>query len=220
MAASPVLSPIRAPVHGQPRSGNDGMGSLDGVCRVCGAHDHQPRARQHAAGHRGGRYGLRGSVPFWVGFEAANLALCALYGLGLGGALHEHPQIHVALKWMGVLYLLYLAWGFFRASAKPASQAADTRPLGFVDGFICVILNPKIHSMIAVMFAQFLLPGVSLSLQVGQLSAAFVILGLFCHFPWIYGGKVILGRFNRRGRCASRRWYSAAPCCWSRCTSY
>ncbi|MCG2599352.1 MAG: LysE family transporter, partial [Achromobacter sp.] len=99
----------------------------------------------------GGRYGLRGSVPFWVGFEAANLALCALYGLGLGGALHEHPQIHVVLKWMGVLYLLYLAWGFFRASAKPASQAADTRPLGFVDGFICVILNPKIHSMIAVM---------------------------------------------------------------------
>ncbi len=144
----------------------------------------------------GGRYGLRGSVPFWVGFEAANLALCALYGLGLGGALHEHPQIHVVLKWMGVLYLLYLAWGFFRASARPASQAADTRPLGFVDGFICVILNPKIHSMIAVMFAQFLMPGVSLSLQVGRLSAAFVILGLFCHFPWIYGGKVILGRFN------------------------
>ncbi|MBB1595205.1 hypothetical protein A9973_14105 [Achromobacter sp. UMC46] len=25
---------------------------------------------------------------------------------------------------------------------------------------------------------------------------AFVILGLFCHFPWIYGGQVILGRFN------------------------
>lgn len=144
----------------------------------------------------GGRYGVRSSLPFWAGFEAANLALCAIYGLGLGGALHEHPQIHVILKWAGALYLLYLAWGFFRASARPANQAADTRPLGFGDGFICVILNPKIHSMIAVMFAQFLAPDVSLSLQVGQLSAAFVILGLFCHFPWIYGGKVILGRFN------------------------
>ena len=144
----------------------------------------------------GGRYGVRGSVPFWAGFEAANLVLCALYGLGLGGALHEHPQIHVVLKWAGVLYLLYLAWGFFRASAKPASHVANNRPLGFVDGFICVILNPKIHSMIVVMFAQFLTPGVSLSLQVGQLSAAFVILGLLCHLPWIYGGKVILGRFN------------------------
>lgn len=144
----------------------------------------------------GGRYGIGGSIPFWSGFEVANLALCALYGLGLGGALHEHPQIHVVLKWAGAAYLLYLAWGFFRASAKTASQAADTRRLGFSDGFICVFLNPKIHSMIAVMFAQFLTPGLSLSLQVGQLSIAFVVLGLFCHFPWIYGGKVILGRFN------------------------
>lgn len=144
----------------------------------------------------GGRYGVGGSVPFWGGFEVANLALCALYGLGLGGALHEHPQIHVALKWAGAAYLLYLAWCFFRASAKPANAAAATKRLGFADGFICVILNPKIHSMIVVMFAQFLAPGVSLPLQVGQLSAAFVVLGVFCHFPWIYGGKVILGRFN------------------------
>lgn len=50
--------------------------------------------------------------------------------------------------------------------------------------------------MIIVMYAQFLMPGASLSSQVAQLSAAFVILGLLCHFPWIYGGQVILGRFN------------------------
>lgn len=144
----------------------------------------------------GGRYGIGGSVPFWMGFEAANLALCALYGLGLGGALHEHPQIHVALKWAGATYLLYLAWCFFRASVKSADHAEPDKRLRFADGFICVILNPKIHSMIVVMFAQFLTPDVSLSLQVGQLSAAFAVLGLLCHFPWIYGGKVILGRFN------------------------
>ncbi|WP_232786514.1 LysE family translocator [Achromobacter sp. DH1f] len=144
----------------------------------------------------GGRYGIGGSVPFWMGFEAANLALCALYGLGLGGALHEHPQIHVALKWAGATYLLYLAWCFFRASVKPADHAEPDKRLRFADGFICVILNPKIHSMIVVMFAQFLTPDVSLPLQVGQLSAAFAVLGLLCHFPWIYGGKVILGRFN------------------------
>ena len=46
----------------------------------------------------GGRYGIKGSMPFWIGFEAANLALCALYGFGLGGTLHEYPQLHTALK--------------------------------------------------------------------------------------------------------------------------
>ncbi|MFY0475153.1 LysE family translocator [Achromobacter marplatensis] len=144
----------------------------------------------------GGRYGIRGTMPFWMGFETANLALCALYGLGLGGTLHEHPQLHDFLKWAGAVYLLYLAWGFFRASRAPDKPVWSQQKMGFWDGFICVALNPKIHSMIVVMFAQFLAPGASLSAQVAQLSAAFVFLGLFCHFPWIYGGQVILGRFT------------------------
>lgn len=79
---------------------------------------------------------------------------------------------------------------------QTVQPAAGGKRLGFIDGFICVIFNPKIHSMIAVMFAQFLAPDANLSSQVGQLSVAFVVLGLFCHFPWIYGGKVILGRFE------------------------
>ena len=144
----------------------------------------------------GGRYGLRGSVPFWVGFEAGNVALCALYGLGLGGTLHEYPQLHAILKWGGALYLLYLAWGFFRASAAPTGRQAGAKRLGLVDGFVCVALNPKIHSMIVVMFSQFLVPEAGLAGQVAQLSAAFVVLGLFCHFPWIYGGQVVLGRYT------------------------
>ncbi len=144
----------------------------------------------------GGRYGVRGSLPFWAGFEMGNLALCSLYGLGLGGTLHEHPEIHVVLKWVGAGYLLYLAWRFFRASSAPAAEPQAVRPLRFRDGFLSVVLNPKIHSMIIVMFAQFLTPGASLASQASQLSVAFVILGVLCHFPWIYGGQVILGRFN------------------------
>ncbi|MFX7973146.1 hypothetical protein ABTK40_20310, partial [Acinetobacter baumannii] len=38
----------------------------------------------------GGRFGIRGSVPFWLGFEAANLVLCLIYGLGLGRVLHDY----------------------------------------------------------------------------------------------------------------------------------
>lgn len=144
----------------------------------------------------GGSQGVRGAVPFWFGFELANLALCALYGLGLGGTLYQYPEVHIALKWLGACYLLYLAYGFFRTSAKPLKDGAAGKAPGFREGFFCVMLNPKIHSMIIVMFAQFLGSESSLTVQVLQLSAAFVVLGVFCHFPWIYGGRVILGRFN------------------------
>ncbi|WP_104655062.1 LysE family translocator [Ralstonia insidiosa] len=144
----------------------------------------------------GGRFGIRGSVPFWLGFEAANLVLCLIYGLGLGRMLHDYPALEMALKWVGVLYLLYLAKGFLMPSAKGAAEARDTSRLGFGAGFFCVTVNPKIHSMIVVMFAQFLKPGASMATQAALLTAGFMLVGVTCHFPWIAGGKVVLQRFR------------------------
>jgi threonine/homoserine/homoserine lactone efflux protein len=143
----------------------------------------------------GGRFGVAGSLPFWVGFEMANLLLCLVYGLGLGKVLHGQPEIEVAIKWVGISYVLYLAWGFFRSSAEPADGGGhEKQRLGVEDGFLSVILNPKIHSMILVMFSQFLDPEKIVGMQVLQLTAAFLAVCVICHFPWIYGGQLILRR--------------------------
>jgi homoserine/homoserine lactone efflux protein len=145
----------------------------------------------------GGRYGVAGSIPFWAGFELANLALCVIYGMGLGKALHGHPEIQMLLKWAGTVYLLYLAWGFFRSSARSSSSGAEEAVrLRAVDGFLSVVFNPKIHSMILVMFSQFLDSAQSLPTQVFQLTAAFLVVCVACHFPWIAGGQLILRRFQ------------------------
>jgi homoserine/homoserine lactone efflux protein len=145
----------------------------------------------------GARAGIRGSVPFWGGFELANVVLCLVYGLGLGKTLHAHPPIHEGLKWIGIAYLLYLAWGFARkpAAKTPGSESAPGL-LGFGDGFLSVLLNPKIHSMILVMFTQFLDPARALPPQVAQVTIAFLCVCIACHFPWIYAGRVILGGFT------------------------
>ena len=148
----------------------------------------------------GARFGVGGTVPFWAGFEAANVALCLLYGLGLGRALQGHPEFEFALKWGGIVYLVYLGWSFIRSSVPVAEpEAANPARLSFADGFLAVVLNPKIHSTIAVMFSQFLDPTGSTAAQVGQFTLAFLLVGIACHFPWIYGGKVILGRFRSPG---------------------
>ncbi|OZI30835.1 lysine transporter LysE [Bordetella genomosp. 10] len=145
----------------------------------------------------GGRHGVAGALSFWIGFEAANLLLCAVYGLGLGRILHGIPALESLLKCAGIAYLLYLAWGFFRSAATsgPAAEAVAQR-LRARDGFLSVLLNPKIHSMILVMFAQFLDPGASLLGQALQLTAGFLAVCVVCHFPWIYGGQLVLRRFQ------------------------
>jgi homoserine/homoserine lactone efflux protein len=143
----------------------------------------------------GARFGLRGTGPFWLGFEIGNVLLCLLYGLGFGALLLQYPQSHKVMLWAGAAYVLYLAWGFFR-SAVPGKKAQTVERMGMVSGIVAVLLNVKIHSMVAVMFAQFLRPDRALVPQVALLTGAFLLVGIVCHFPWIYGGQVILGRFT------------------------
>jgi homoserine/homoserine lactone efflux protein len=154
----------------------------------------------------GGRFGVRGTLPFWMGFEAANVALCLLYGIGLGRALQGLPALHQVLRWGSVVYLLSLAWGFFRASATSGETSGATTRLGFAEGLLAVALNPKIHSMILVMFSQFLDPARGMLSQAALLSAAFLVVCVACHFPWIYGGKLILGRFHSERALRIQGW--------------
>lgn len=143
----------------------------------------------------GARFGVRGTGLFWLGFEIGNVLLCLLYGLGFGALLLEYPQSHTLMLWGGAAYVLYLAWGFFR-SAAPGAKPQTVERMGLVSGIVAVLLNVKIHSMVAVMFAQFLQPDRALAPQVLLLTGAFLLVGIVCHFPWIYGGQLILGRFT------------------------
>jgi len=156
----------------------------------------------------GGRFGVAGSIPFWIGFEIANLVLCLVYGIGLGRMLHGYPEIEAAIKWAGIAYVLYLAWGFFRSSAQVESDDGghEVRRLRGTDGFLSVILNPKIHSMILVMFSQFLDPAKSLLTQVLLLTMAFLIVCVVCHLPWIYGGQLVLRRFRSAHALRVQAW--------------
>lgn len=143
----------------------------------------------------GARFGVRGTGLFWLGFEIGNVLLCLLYGLGFGALLLEYPQSHTLMLWAGAAYVLYLAWGFFR-SAAPGAKPQTVERMGLVSGIVAVLLNVKIHSMVAVMFAQFLQPDRAVAPQVLLLTGAFLLVGIVCHFPWIYGGQLILGRFT------------------------
>lgn len=144
----------------------------------------------------GGQFGVRGTAPFWMGFEAGNAVWCLVYGFGLSQVFKTHPEAYALLKWGGTAYLLYLAWGFFQSSSLAAQQ--DLKPLRFIDGFVALSLNPKVHSMILVMYSQFLSPALPLSAQVIQIALVFVAVGFASHFLWIYGGQVLFSRLKSR----------------------
>lgn len=157
----------------------------------------------------GGRFGIVGTLPFWAGFECANLVWCLAYGFGLSIVITGHPGLAVALKWLGVAYTLYLAYTFLKSSAP--AEGTERDKLTFFDGFLSVTLNPKIHQMIFVLFSQFLSLGGPQGPAVIQITLLFLILCVACHAPWIVAGKLIFSTF-RSQRAIKLQGYIFAGC--------
>jgi threonine/homoserine/homoserine lactone efflux protein len=77
-----------------------------------------------------------------LGLVAALWTLAAL--LGLEALFTLFPWAYMALKLAGAAYLIYIAWGTWRAARAPVAEGAR-RPRGraFLDGLLINLGNPK-----------------------------------------------------------------------------
>lgn len=104
----------------------------------------------------GAVFGFRATLPASAGYHLATWAVTLGLGLGLMGLREAWPMLFPALKAGGAVYVLWLAVKLWRAGSAKTTQEA--RPASFVDGVMLLLLNPKAHVIIALMFAQFLPP--------------------------------------------------------------
>ncbi len=89
----------------------------------------------------GNRHGLRKALPFNLGVFAGMLSL-ALLAAFLGNALLTVlPGVQGALKWIGIAYLLWLAWHIFRSGPLEGEPAATEA--SFPKGLLLQFINVK-----------------------------------------------------------------------------
>ena len=98
--------------------------------------------------------------------------------LGLAAVLHTSALAFAALKWCGVVYLLYMAWQALRETGALAVDARlDTRSSrrAIVTGILINILNPKLSIFFLAFLPQFIAAGEAYPLmRMLELSAAFM----------------------------------------------
>jgi threonine/homoserine/homoserine lactone efflux protein len=78
---------------------------------------------------------------------ASGLAVHALVaGLGAGVLIQQYPLLYEVLRWIGVGYLLYLAWEGWRSEKETSPERVDLAvtagPL-FLRAFLSNVFNPK-----------------------------------------------------------------------------
>ena len=119
--------------------------------------------------------GLRaGPVPAIAasaGIVVGGMVHVTLAGLGLGAAVATLPWLFDVIRWVGVAYLLWLAWQALRHPPQ-AGDAPRVRPArAFRDGMVVNLTNPKVILFVLAFLPQFIDPAK------GSVLGQFLILG-------------------------------------------
>ena len=104
-------------------------------------------------------YGLKRSVWTAVGDVSANAIQATLVTFVIGSLLVENPEIFTYLKWIGIVYILYLAYETFTLKTKNIGAENKTSKSAFSffrDGFLVAGLSPKALLVFATIFIQFI----------------------------------------------------------------
>lgn len=89
----------------------------------------------------GATFGFRRTVPHVVGTALGIGAMAVVAGAGIAALVSSVPQLGVAMRVAGSVYLVWLAWQIVRSGALKAGSVA--RPLGVGGAMAFQVLNPK-----------------------------------------------------------------------------
>lgn len=124
------------------------------------------------------RHGVKRSLPTMAGDLSANSLQIAIAGFGLAGLIHLSAAFFAAVKWVGVLYLVWIGIRIMRSSWRTGS-GAPANPQGsafFRQGFITSAANPYAVVFFAALFPQFIDPAGPLALQIAVLGATYLVI--------------------------------------------
>ena len=124
-------------------------------------------------------YGIKRSAITATGDVSANTVQMILVAFGVGTLVYVYPNILNYLKWMGILYLLYIAFDLFKSSKNldfDKSLSEKSNLSLFRDGFLVAFFSPKAWIFFGAIFPQFLNLEGDFTIQLVILIISWVIL--------------------------------------------
>ena len=100
-----------------------------------------PGPNNIVASYSGFNFGIKKTIPHILGVTLGFTALIISLIVGLINIFKIYPNIQEVLKYLGTLFLLYLAFKISFSSSDKSSNSEN--PVKFIETFIFQFLNPK-----------------------------------------------------------------------------
>ena len=100
-----------------------------------------PGPNNIVASYSGFNFGIKKTIPHILGVTLGFTALIISLIIGLINIFKVYPNIQEILKYLGTLFLLYLAFKISFSSSDNSSNSEN--PVKFIETFLFQFLNPK-----------------------------------------------------------------------------
>jgi len=132
-------------------------------------------------------FGIRRSLPHYLGICLGFPVMVILIGLGFGFVLDRFPLLHEIIRIAGVTYLLYLSWVIANAAPDPL-EANESRPISFLQAVLFQWVNPKGWIMATGAVAAYTSTSSNIYAQVLLIALIFFLVVIPCSGAWLFCG--------------------------------
>ena len=135
----------------------------------------------------GVNFGFRATLPHALGISVGGLILWMAVGFGLGRGFIHWPWLQDGMRWLGLLYVLYLAYRTASSANPVQASTHQARPISPWTAAAFQWVNPKVWFMVMGYFGSFM-PDNPSAVDVVAASAWFSLLNFPCIALWAYAG--------------------------------
>jgi len=146
----------------------------------------------------GATFGFRRTIPHMIGIVAGFQCLVIGSGLGIGGLLAASPKLSLAVKCLGALYMMYLAYRIAtsRVTGLDAKGERRAKPLSFLQAALFQPMNPKAWISALSGLSLYIPESVGILERTATGAAAFLSTSILSTLLWAALGQSIKQFFN------------------------
>ncbi|NQZ93333.1 MAG: LysE family translocator [Moritella sp.] len=138
----------------------------------------------------GVNFGVKKSLPLLTGICVGFTVMLLLIGIGFGQIFELLPGLHLVIKCVGTLYLLYLAW-LIASSTDTLTSNTQVQPLTFMKGALFQWVNAKAWVVATGAIAAFTTVGAGFYSQNLTIALTFFIISFPCVGIWLLFGSML-----------------------------
>ena len=152
-------------------------------------------------------FGVRATLPAWIGVNLGFNILLVAAVFGLGGLVARFPWAMLLVKSGGAIWLVWMAWLFLRAGIAPGGADGKpaaphrSRPIASYEAALFQLVNPKALLMTLSSAGAYIALAEAPGERAVVMVATFVSFGAPCGLLWVFAGGA-LKRFMADGRSA------------------